>query len=69
MRTSRAGGRFDLAKVWAARAVELLDALPSETLSDVASTRMSVGGVSLPELLHGGVAQARTASRWSWTAG
>lgn len=53
--------RFDLAKVWAERAVELLDALPSERLSDVASTRMSVGGVPLPELLHGGVARERLA--------
>jgi hypothetical protein len=53
--------RFDLAKVWATRAVELLEGLPSETVADVASTRMSVGGVPLPELLHAGVARERLA--------
>ena len=53
--------RFDLAKVWAARAVELLAGLPSDSVADVASTRMSVGGVPLPELLHAGVARERLA--------
>jgi Domain of unknown function (DUF305) len=34
--------RFDLAGVWATHAIELLDELPSDTVAQVASTRMSV---------------------------
>lgn len=44
--------RFDLAKVWATRAIDLLDELPSSSLNDVASVRSAVGGVPIPELLH-----------------
>lgn len=55
------GHPFDNAKVWAERAIELLDALPSETLDQVASNRASVGGVPLPELLHSGVVRERLA--------
>jgi hypothetical protein len=56
------GGRqFDLAGVWATHAIHLLEELPSETLEQVASTRMSVGGVPLPELLHAGVVRERLA--------
>jgi hypothetical protein len=53
--------RFDLAKDWAMRAIELLDSLPSDTVSQVASTRQYVGGIPLPELLHGGIARERLA--------
>ena len=52
---------FDVAEAWGAGAVELLEALPSESVADVVSTRMSVGGVPLPELLHAGVARERLA--------
>ncbi|WP_216213789.1 hypothetical protein [Amycolatopsis aidingensis] len=52
---------FDLAKVWANRAIELLDELPSARLDQVASTRMSVGGVPLPEFLHADVVRERLA--------
>lgn len=51
--------RFDFAKEWAEKAVELLDGLPADSLADVASIRTSVGGVSIPELLHAGVARER----------
>lgn len=51
--------RFDLAKVWALRTIELLDALPSDTIDQVASTRQSVGGAAIPELLHSGVVRER----------
>jgi hypothetical protein len=51
--------RFDLAKQWATRAVELLDSLPSDTVDQVLSTRQSVGGVSIPDLLHSGVVRER----------
>jgi hypothetical protein len=53
--------RFDLAGVWATHAIDLLEELPSETLEQVASTRMSVGGVPLPELLHAAVVRERLA--------
>jgi hypothetical protein len=51
--------RFDLAKVWAQRAIELLDSLPSDTIDQVASGRIAVGGVPLPALLHSGVVRER----------
>lgn len=51
--------RFDLAKVWALRSIELLDSLPSATVTDVASTRQSVADVPIPDLLHSGVVRER----------
>jgi hypothetical protein len=51
--------RFDLAKQWATRAIELLDSLPSDTVDQVLSTRQSVGGVPIPDLLHSGVVRER----------
>lgn len=53
--------RFDLAKVWAVRAIELLDDLPAERIDQVASTRTTVGGVAIPELLHSGLVRYRLA--------
>jgi hypothetical protein len=50
---------FEIAKEWAIRAIELLDSLPSDTVDQVASTRLSVGGVELPDLLHSGVVRER----------
>jgi hypothetical protein len=51
--------RFDTAKEWATRAIDLLDSLPSDTLDQVVSTRQTVGGVAIPELLHAGVVRER----------
>lgn len=51
--------RFDMAKIWALRAIALLDSLPSATVHDVASTRQAVGGVLLPELLHSSLVRQR----------
>lgn len=51
--------RFDIAKIWATRAVNLLDALPSDTVDQIASSRQSVGGIPIPELLHSGVVRER----------
>ena len=51
--------RFDLAKTWALRSIELLDSLPSESVADVASTRQLVAGVPIPDLLHAGVVRER----------
>lgn len=53
--------RFDLAGQWAHKAIELLDQLPSDSVSQVVSTRTSVGGINLPELLHAGVVRSRLA--------
>jgi hypothetical protein len=51
----------ETARKWALRAIELLDALPSNTVAQVSSTRMSVGGVELPGLLHSDVVRVRLA--------
>ena len=51
--------RFDLAKVWATRSIELLDLLPSDALGVVSSTRQAVGGIPIPDLLHTGVVRQR----------
>jgi hypothetical protein len=53
--------RFDVAKIWAQRAIELLDLLPSDTIDQVSSTRASVAGVPIPDLLHSGVVRERLA--------
>jgi hypothetical protein len=53
--------RFDVAGEWARRAIELLDQLPADRVDQVASTRQTVGGVDLPDLLHSGVVRARLA--------
>ncbi|WP_217281640.1 hypothetical protein [Kibdelosporangium persicum] len=52
---------FKVAKEWAVRAIKILDELPAEHIDQVTSTRMSVGGVDLPELLHSGVVRERLA--------
>lgn len=51
--------RFDLAKIWATRAIEILNALPSHSMEQVVSTRPSVGGVMLPDLFHAGIVRER----------
>jgi hypothetical protein len=52
---------FEVAKEWALRSIALLDELPSDRVEQVASARMSVGGVPLPELFHSGVVRERLA--------
>jgi hypothetical protein len=52
---------FEVARKWALRSIELFDALPSDTVEQVCSTRMSVGGVELPGLLHADVVRERLA--------
>lgn len=52
---------FSEAKVWAERAIDLLDSLPSNTLNQVASTRTVVSSVPIPDFLHSGVVRARLA--------
>lgn len=50
---------FDTAGDWAKRAIALLDSLPSDSLAEVSSSRTSVGGISIPSLLHAGVVRER----------
>jgi hypothetical protein len=51
--------RFDIAGIWVRRAIELLDALPSDSVDQVTSTRTAVSGVPIPDLLHSGVVRQR----------
>jgi hypothetical protein len=51
----------ELARGWAQRSIELLDSLPSDTVEQIASTRQSVGGIPLPDLLHSDVVRDRLA--------
>lgn len=51
--------RFDLAMLWASRSVDLLEQLPSDSLSEVASTRESVAGVPIPGLFHAAIVYER----------
>ena len=53
--------RFDLAKRWAHRSIQILDSLPSDQLEDVVSTRPFVEGVPIPELFHSGTVKTRLA--------
>lgn len=57
----RAEGEWNvaLAAEYARKALRLLESLPSETIEQVTSTRISVGGVPIPELLHDDVVRAR----------
>ena len=41
--------------------LELAERLPAKTLDDVISTKISVGGVPLPEHFHDGVVRSRLA--------
>ncbi|MGH4019364.1 MAG: hypothetical protein ACRDT0_09040 [Pseudonocardiaceae bacterium] len=52
---------FNIAGEWARKAIDLLEQLPSDTIEQVVSTRTSVGGFELPELLHADVVRARLA--------
>lgn len=55
-------GLTDVARSYARRCLDLAEALPANTLDDVASGRQTVGGVALPDLFHDGVVRSRLAS-------
>jgi hypothetical protein len=46
---------------WARKAIDLLDEFPSNSLDQVATRRISVGGVTLPSYLHADVVRERHA--------
>ncbi|MGH3713731.1 MAG: hypothetical protein ACRDT4_09770 [Micromonosporaceae bacterium] len=52
-------GRVREAAVYGKACLKLIESLPSESLDDVTSTRLSVGGVELPEYFHDGVVRTR----------
>ena len=50
---------FNEAEKYAREALKFAERLPDATLDDVASTRLSLGGVQLPELFHDDVVRSR----------
>jgi hypothetical protein len=54
-------GRLDEAREYARECLRLAESLPSSILDDVAATRLTVGGVQMPELFHDDVVRARLA--------
>lgn len=50
---------MSIASEYARKAVALLESLPSATIDQVTSTRTTVGGVLIPELVHGDVVRSR----------
>lgn len=55
----RAVGRMTEARHYAREALQLAERLPSGSLDDVASARLSLGGVPIPERFHDGVVRSR----------
>lgn len=55
----RDAGDWDKSREWVHQCLRLLEGFPSETEEQVATTRVSVGGVALPNYLHEGVVRAR----------
>lgn len=56
---NRDGGDWKQSREWVAQCLRLLDGFPEETEDQVATTRVSVGGVLLPTYLHEGVVRDR----------
>jgi hypothetical protein len=57
----REAGERDEARKFARECLRLAETLPSATLDDVAATRVTVGGVPMPEHFHDGVVRTRLA--------
>lgn len=52
-------GDWAKSREWGQQCLRLLEGFPSDTEEQVATSRTSVGGVSLPTYLHSGVVQDR----------
>lgn len=65
----REAGETDEAREYARQCLRLTRSLPARSLDDVASTRLNVGGVPLPERFHDGVVRARLADLLDDSAG
>lgn len=57
----RESGELAEARRYASECLALAETLPSTSLDDVASGRLDVGGVPLPERFHDGVVRVRLA--------
>lgn len=55
----RDAGDWEKSREWAWQCLQLLEGFPSDTEEQVATTRVSIGGVSLPNYLHEGVVRSR----------
>lgn len=51
----------DKAGEWARKAIDLLNEMPSDSPDQVATRRVSVGGVVLPDFLHADLVRSRHA--------
>ena len=56
---NRDAGDWEQSRDWVAQCLRLLEGLPCETEAEVATTRVSLGGVLLPTYLHEGVVRDR----------
>jgi hypothetical protein len=56
---NRDAGDWEQSRKWVAHCLQLLAGFPEETEEQVATTRVSVGGVLLPTYLHEGVVRDR----------
>ncbi len=55
----RDDGDREEAQKYAKESLRLAEQLPDSSLDDVASTRLTLGGVSMPERFHDGVVRSR----------
>ncbi|NUK14025.1 hypothetical protein [Streptomyces lunaelactis] len=55
----RDSGDWEKSREWVKQCLRLLEGFPNEDLEDVATRRISVGGVQLPTYLHEGVVRER----------
>ncbi|MEU9395953.1 hypothetical protein AB0D86_38875 [Streptomyces sp. NPDC048324] len=55
----REEGDWEKSREWVKQCLQLLEGFPADTMEQVATRRMSVGGVALPNYLHEGVVRER----------
>ncbi|GAA2834131.1 hypothetical protein RMN57_18505 [Kitasatospora sp. CM 4170] len=55
----RDAGDWPKSREWVQQCLQLLEGFPNETEDQVATTRVAVGGVPLPNYLHAGVIRER----------
>ncbi|WP_329133482.1 hypothetical protein OG552_16075 [Streptomyces sp. NBC_01476] len=56
---NRDAGDWEQSREWVAQCLRILEGFPGETEEQAATTRVSVGGVLLPNYLHEGVVRGR----------
>lgn len=55
----RDSGEWPKSREWVQQCIQLLEGFPNETEDQVATTRVAIGGVPLPNYLHAGVIRER----------